>query len=156
RHRRFRLEGNRESRARARHPRHDPVPAWHRSPEAHLSLQWPRLPAHRSCRQRDSRADRLAHLARREPPERTRLSASRRSVQLLKEQIMSRIGIPLVFLLLSAPIVRAQFAQPDGGDLEHGVLPAKWQTGGPRCMEIPEWQVHEYNPDLYILRQSGC
>jgi len=23
-------------------------------------------------------------------------------------------------------------------------------------MEVPEWQVHEYNPDLYILRQSGC
>lgn len=23
-------------------------------------------------------------------------------------------------------------------------------------MEIPEWQVHEYNPNLYILRQSPC
>jgi glyoxylase-like metal-dependent hydrolase (beta-lactamase superfamily II) len=23
-------------------------------------------------------------------------------------------------------------------------------------MEIPEWQVHEYNEDLYLLRQSGC
>jgi len=23
-------------------------------------------------------------------------------------------------------------------------------------MEMPEWQIHEYNPDLYILRQSGC
>ena len=23
-------------------------------------------------------------------------------------------------------------------------------------MEMPEWQVHEYNPDMYILRQSGC
>jgi hydroxyacylglutathione hydrolase len=23
-------------------------------------------------------------------------------------------------------------------------------------MEMPEWQVHEYNPDLFILRQSGC
>lgn len=23
-------------------------------------------------------------------------------------------------------------------------------------MEVPEWQVHEYNPDLYLLRQSGC
>jgi len=50
----------------------------------------------------------------------------------------------------------AQFANPDGGDLERGALPQKWMTGGPKCMEIPEWQVHEYNPDLYILRQSGC
>jgi hydroxyacylglutathione hydrolase len=23
-------------------------------------------------------------------------------------------------------------------------------------MEMAEWQIHEYNPDLYILRQSGC
>jgi hydroxyacylglutathione hydrolase len=23
-------------------------------------------------------------------------------------------------------------------------------------MEMSEWQVHEYNPDFYILRQSGC
>ena len=32
----------------------------------------------------------------------------------------------------------------------------KWKTGGPRCMEQPEWQVHEYNEDFYILRESGC
>jgi glyoxylase-like metal-dependent hydrolase (beta-lactamase superfamily II) len=23
-------------------------------------------------------------------------------------------------------------------------------------MEVPAWQVHEYNPNLYIIRQSGC
>jgi glyoxylase-like metal-dependent hydrolase (beta-lactamase superfamily II) len=23
-------------------------------------------------------------------------------------------------------------------------------------MEVPDWQVHEYNPDTYIIRQSGC
>ena len=23
-------------------------------------------------------------------------------------------------------------------------------------MEVPDWQVHEYNPNLYIIRQSGC
>lgn len=50
----------------------------------------------------------------------------------------------------------AQLAQPDGGSIRAGMLPASWSTGGPRCMELPEWQVHEYNPDLYILRQSGC
>ena len=50
----------------------------------------------------------------------------------------------------------AQLAQPDGGGLERGTLPAKWMSQQPRCMEIPEWQVHEYNPDFYILRQSPC
>lgn len=37
-----------------------------------------------------------------------------------------------------------------------GTLPTTWDSGGPRCMEMPEWQTHEYNPDLLILRQSGC
>lgn len=23
-------------------------------------------------------------------------------------------------------------------------------------MEVPEWQIHEYNPDFYIIRESGC
>jgi len=64
----------------------------------------------------------------------------------------------LVLALLSVAAIsaKAQFPEPDGGDLQRGVLPNKWMTGGPKCMEIPEWQVHEYNPDLYILRQSGC
>lgn len=59
-------------------------------------------------------------------------------------------------LMLLATVARAQFSDPDGGTLERGVLPQHWNTGGPKCMEQPEWQVHEYNPDLYILRQSGC
>lgn len=59
-------------------------------------------------------------------------------------------------LLVSAVLAQAQFPQPDGGGLEPGSLPATWNTGGPKCMEMPEWQVHEYNPNLFILRQSGC
>jgi hydroxyacylglutathione hydrolase len=35
-------------------------------------------------------------------------------------------------------------------------LPKSWITGGPKCLEVPDWQVHEYNPDFYILRESGC
>jgi hydroxyacylglutathione hydrolase len=64
--------------------------------------------------------------------------------------------LSLFVLSLLALSARAQFADPNGGDLERGVFQQKWMTGGPKCMEIPEWQVHEYNPDLYILRQSGC
>lgn len=43
-----------------------------------------------------------------------------------------------------------------GFGVEPGVLPSSWITGGPNCLEVPDWQVHEYNPDLYVLRESGC
>ncbi len=59
-------------------------------------------------------------------------------------------------LLLAPAVCHAQLPEPDGGTIRAGTLPLAWQTGGPRCMEVPEWQVHEYNPDLYLLRQSGC
>ena len=62
----------------------------------------------------------------------------------------------LALLVFAAPLAFAQFPDPDGGDLQPGTLPLTWNTGGPKCMEMPEWQVHEYNPDFYILRQSGC
>ena len=26
----------------------------------------------------------------------------------------------------------------------------------PSALEVPDWQVQEYNEDLYILRESGC
>ncbi len=66
----------------------------------------------------------------------------------------------LALLLLApaaiVPAAIAQLAQPDGGAIRPGTLPLTWNTGGPKCMEMPEWQIHEYNPDLFILRQSGC
>jgi glyoxylase-like metal-dependent hydrolase (beta-lactamase superfamily II) len=40
--------------------------------------------------------------------------------------------------------------------LDPGSVPAKWMSGGPNCLEVPDWQVHEYNPDFLILRESGC
>lgn len=62
----------------------------------------------------------------------------------------------LLVLPLLTIAAEAQFPEPNGGDLERGVLLQKWMTGGPKCMEVPEWQVHEYNPNFFILRQSGC
>ncbi|ADW69345.1 beta-lactamase domain-containing protein [Granulicella tundricola MP5ACTX9] len=50
----------------------------------------------------------------------------------------------------------AQSPNPDGGGVQRGTLPLTWSTGGPKCLEMPEWQVHEYNPEFFILRQSGC
>lgn len=41
-------------------------------------------------------------------------------------------------------------------DLKAGTLAEPWLTGGPNCLTIPDWQVHEYNEDFYILRESGC
>jgi hydroxyacylglutathione hydrolase len=50
----------------------------------------------------------------------------------------------------------SQAANPDGGGVRPGTLPKAWRTGGPNCMEMPNWQIHEYNSDFYILRESGC
>ena len=50
----------------------------------------------------------------------------------------------------------AQAPQPNGAGLEPGTLPARWSTGGPRCMESPDFFIHEYNPHFFILRESGC
>ena len=70
---------------------------------------------------------------------------------------MSLRAYAAALLLASFPwLARAQFPQPDGGGIRSGTLPLTWSTGGPRCMDMPEWQIHEYNPDLFILRQSGC
>jgi glyoxylase-like metal-dependent hydrolase (beta-lactamase superfamily II) len=40
--------------------------------------------------------------------------------------------------------------------VEPGTLPVKWTPSGPNCLEVPDWQVHEYNANFYILRESGC
>lgn len=37
-----------------------------------------------------------------------------------------------------------------------GDLSQPWLTGGPNCVTVPDWQIHEYNEDFYILRESGC
>jgi glyoxylase-like metal-dependent hydrolase (beta-lactamase superfamily II) len=74
---------------------------------------------------------------------------------------MTRLALAVALLVSSsaspAPAAPAQapsaFAEPR---VEPGVLPARWMTGGPTCTELPAWQVHEYNPDFFILRQSGC
>lgn len=58
--------------------------------------------------------------------------------------------------LLMACAAFGQAPQPNGGGVRAGSLPSQWLTGGPNCMEVPDWQVHEYNPDFYILRESGC
>ena len=42
--------------------------------------------------------------------------------------------------------------------LEPGTLPRQWPPSGPECAPAAaeQWQVHAYNKDFYILRESGC
>ena len=60
----------------------------------------------------------------------------------------------LLFFVSVIPL--PQSPQPIGGGIRSGTLPKVWLLGGPKCVELPEFQVHEYNEDFYILRQSGC
>ncbi|HWZ44504.1 MAG TPA: MBL fold metallo-hydrolase [Candidatus Saccharimonadales bacterium] len=62
---------------------------------------------------------------------------------------------------LCAPAALAQNEKkaatpPASSGVRTGVLPRSWQVSGPQCSGKPEFQVHEYNQDLYILRESGC
>lgn len=67
-----------------------------------------------------------------------------------------RASMVAMLCLSSFAAMSAQLLQPDGGTIERGTLPAHWLSQGSKCMEIPEWQVHEYNPNFFILRQSPC
>lgn len=59
----------------------------------------------------------------------------------------------IVPFALAALVVASAQTPPS---LEPGTLPASWITGGPNCLEVPDWQVHQYNPTFFILRESGC
>ena len=58
--------------------------------------------------------------------------------------------IRALLLILAAAAMRA------ADSLAPGTLPTSWITGGPDCTTVPDWQVHAYNDDFYILRESGC
>jgi hydroxyacylglutathione hydrolase len=64
--------------------------------------------------------------------------------------------LPPVVLVLVAAAGVGQTSQTGGASVRGGELPQKWITGGPKCAEVPDWQIQEYNEDLYILRESGC
>ncbi|CAN5751826.1 hypothetical protein BH18ACI5_BH18ACI5_22770 [soil metagenome] len=56
--------------------------------------------------------------------------------------------------IFSCAIVGGQ--APDPSAITAGILPNQWHPGGPDCSNVPAFQVHEYNADFFILRQSGC
>src|ERR1700758_3054285 len=66
----------------------------------------------------------------------------------MKAKIAVLISILCVAYGLAADHTRAE--------LKPGILAEPWMTGGPNCLAVPDWQVHEYNEDFFILRESGC
>ncbi len=65
----------------------------------------------------------------------------------------------LTLLLLTCwlmPSAFSQIAQPNGGAVDTGDIPLRWMTGGPNCVELQDWEVHQFNPDFFIIRESGC
>ena len=66
---------------------------------------------------------------------------------------LSRLGLAAC---LAYGCTWAQAPEPNGGGVRPGELPKSWRTGGPACDDAPEWEIHAYNPDLYILRENGC
>jgi len=85
-----------------------------------------------------------------------RFSDMQRQKRIRIVHTLSRLIFVLAALLALSALVGAQAPQPDGGGVRRGVLPDRWKVSGPECPANPEFQVHEYNEDLYILRESGC
>ena len=66
--------------------------------------------------------------------------------------IKIRLRIGAIRVMTLTTILAGSAAQ----EVRRGDLPVQWITGGPKCVEVPDWQIQEYNEDLYILRESGC
>jgi glyoxylase-like metal-dependent hydrolase (beta-lactamase superfamily II) len=67
----------------------------------------------------------------------------------------------VVLSLLLAATIWAQSrgvvpTEPSVSPVETGILPKSWRPAGPNCVEVPDWQIHEYNANFFILRESGC
>jgi hydroxyacylglutathione hydrolase len=77
------------------------------------------------------------------------------------------VTVPLVLAcatLAAACLASSSFSAPASlepalqvqAPSQGGSFPATWISGGPACPGEPAFQVHAYNPDFYILRQSLC
>lgn len=67
----------------------------------------------------------------------------------------ARLSIPIAMLcLLSCATVPAPAPPP--AVPARDAIPGRWRSQTGTCMEIPDWDVHEIDRDLYILRQSPC
>ena len=67
---------------------------------------------------------------------------------MIKKMILWTCGMSCAAALAQAPA--------SAPAIETGSFPATWLVAGPNCLEVPDWQIHEYNANFYILRESGC
>lgn len=72
-----------------------------------------------------------------------------------------KINIALIILTFLVPlsVYSAENVTVNAPEVQYeaGSLPSKWITGGPECATFhDDFQVHKYNEDFYILRESGC
>jgi hydroxyacylglutathione hydrolase len=74
----------------------------------------------------------------------------------MKSMPIRSFFIFLVTIGLLVIDIVAQAPQPNGAGVRAGTLPMQWQPSGPQCPAKPAFQVHPYNEDLFILRESGC
>ena len=65
------------------------------------------------------------------------------------------VRLALAFVMIYLALGPADVQPPPLEPLERGTLPASW-VGAEPCAQAPAFRVHEYNADLFILRQSGC
>jgi hydroxyacylglutathione hydrolase len=70
--------------------------------------------------------------------------------------ISSWSSIPLAALCLLSCASQAAGPVPPPAGPTRDVIPGRWRSQTGTCMEIPDWDVHEIDRDLYILRQSPC
>jgi len=81
------------------------------------------------------------------------ITAQAQEVPPITRQIRSGVLAAIAWLALAPMVAASQDADPA---LEGGTIPAHWLSESSNCAEMPDFEVHQYNPDLYILRQSPC
>src|SRR5215216_1222136 len=50
----------------------------------------------------------------------------------------------------------ARPARTEQATLEPGRLATSWYAGGSSCANTPQFRVHPFNNDFFILRQAAC
>lgn len=65
-------------------------------------------------------------------------------------------AVSLFVALASTLLASFQGTYESEHRLQAGTFPATWINGLPNCTNEPKFQIHAYNPDFVILRQSIC
>jgi glyoxylase-like metal-dependent hydrolase (beta-lactamase superfamily II) len=73
----------------------------------------------------------------------------------LLELPLARLAVALT-ILSGARLASEELALLSASQCEGGRFPDHWISGGPDCPREGDLQVHEFNEDFFILRQSLC